>query len=599
MTGPEENWKKRYQDSVSTTERKEVSWSKKEGELKRCISRLSFLGESINRDLDSKLEELRNRVRGEDNIVQLVRLIDIIVDKAEKARSCENDEPISTIGFDAAPYLVQWLESLPFSKSQNRSVSKLTKSFSKGELSPQLMSEYQELLATALNQVGGEDKSAGMFSRLLGKGGASVDAPDAASTNDNSEQLTSKEAIPGTSLFLFMLDILSDLDCKTVALGDLAKRAETLESEAELQSLTQEVVSLLGTGDDDFVPADQALIELVERLDISPEMREPAKALKSKLLDGVTKGELPAILDSLISLLGQAQQQAEQERQEVERFLLKLTEQLLTLDKELVDIGADGGSISTASRSFAKQVQDHVTDVQDTVSSATELSGLKESVTEQLHQLQERLKEHKDREENRISEFEGRIDQLKGRIGEMETYADELSESVEAARAEAFKDALTGLNNRGAFDLKLKQEFVRWSRYDYPMSLIVLDVDLFKGVNDTYGHLAGDKVLQVIGKLMRSATREVDFPSRYGGEEFVILLPETGVQSAYKVAEKIRKMVEDKPFHSGGNQVTVTISAGVATFRKGDSRKDPFARADEALYKAKREGRNRCYKEAV
>ncbi len=599
MTGPEENWKKRYQDSVSTTERKEVSWSKKEGELKRCISRLSFLGESINRDLDSKLEELRNRVRGEDNIVQLVRLIDIIVDKAEKARSCENDEPISTIGFDAAPYLVQWLESLPFSKSQNRSVSKLTKSFSKGELSPQLMSEYQELLATALNQVGGEDKSAGMFSRLLGKGGASVDAPDAASTNDNSEQLTSKEAIPGTSLFLFMLDILSDLDCKAVALGDLAKRAETLESEAELQSLTQEVVSLLGTGDDDFVPADQALIELVERLDISPEMREPAKALKSKLLDGVTKGELPAILDSLISLLGQAQQQAEQERQEVERFLLKLTEQLLTLDKELVDIGADGGSISTASRSFAKQVQDHVTDVQDTVSSATELSGLKESVTEQLHQLQERLKEHKDREENRISEFEGRIDQLKGRIGEMETYADELSESVEAARAEAFKDALTGLNNRGAFDLKLKQEFVRWSRYDYPMSLIVLDVDLFKGVNDTYGHLAGDKVLQVIGKLMRSATREVDFPSRYGGEEFVILLPETGVQSAYKVAEKIRKMVEDKPFHSGGNQVTVTISAGVATFRKGDSRKDPFARADEALYKAKREGRNRCYKEAV
>jgi len=601
MAGPEENWKKRYQDSENATKRKEVSWDKREAELKRCISRLSFLGENVSQELDSKLEELRNRVRGEQEMGQLVRLIDIIVDKAEKHRDGTEAVSSSEVSFDASPYLLQWLESLTFPKEHKKQRQKLSKALSSGALTSQVMADFQQLLSTnaATGDAGAGSKSPGMLSRLLGKERTSPETPHETQDDGASDSNGGGDKLAGTHLFLFLLDELSTLDYKAVELGDLAEQAETISDEIELEELVRKVVALLGSRQGGPIPADQALIELVERLDISPSMRTQAKALKSKLLKGITEEELPTILDSLIGLLGQAQQQAERERQEVERFLLKLTQQLLTLDKDLEGIGVDGERISTASRSFTQQVEDHVNHVQTSVNGATELSGLKDSVTEQLHQLQERLKDHKDREDDRISEFEERIDQLKGRIGEMESYAEDLNKSVEDARAEAFKDALTGLNNRGSFDVKLKQEFVRWSRYDFPMSLIVLDVDLFKNVNDTYGHLAGDKVLQVIGRLMKAATREVDFPARYGGEEFVVLLPETDIQAAYKVAEKIRKKVEGKPFHSGGNQVTVTISAGVSTFRKGDQRRDPFARADEALYKAKREGRNRCYKEST
>ncbi len=599
MTGPEENWKRRYKDSESATKRKEVSWGKREGELKRCISRLSFLGDNISEELDGKLEELRNRVRGEQEIGQLVRLIDIIVDKAEKHRDGGEATPSSGVSFDASPYLLQWLKSLTFSKEHKKPRQKLIKALSSGTLTPQVMADFQQLLSATIGDADLEDKSPSMLSRLLSKEKTSSETPNQTQDDEGADLSENAGNVAGASLFLFMLDELSNLDFKAAELGSLAEQAGTISDETELEELVQKAVALVGSRYDVTIPADQALIELVERLDISPSMRTQAKALKSKLLNGITKEELPTILDNLIGLLGQAQQQAEQERQEVERFLLKLTQQLLTLDKDLENIGVDGERISTASRSFTTQVEEHVNRVQTSVNGATELSGLKESVTEQLHQLQERLKDHKDREEDRISEFEERIDQLKERIGEMETYAEDLTKSVESARAEAFKDALTGLNNRGSFDVKLKQEFVRWSRYDFPMSLIVLDVDLFKNVNDTYGHLAGDKVLQVIGRLMKTATREVDFPARYGGEEFVVLLTETDIQAAYKVAEKIRKMVEDKPFHSGENQVTVTLSAGVSTFRKGDQRRDPFARADEALYKAKREGRNRCYKESV
>jgi len=600
MAKPEEDWKKKYLESVSATERKEISWSKKESELKKCISRLTFVGDGVSDDLDSKLEELRNRVRGEQQIDQLTRLIDIIVDKIEKQR--QNDSPLgeSSVQFDAAPYLKKWLESLPFSKAQSKPVKQLTKVLSKGQLSAQVMSEFHQLLENSLGKEGGEgatDAERGVISRLFGKGDTANKSPEQDKSSDQQDLTEDGNTIPGVSLFLFMLGALSDLDQKRADFSGLADRAKTVENEAELQDLIKEVVDLLGVDTESSISADQALIQLVERLDISPKMRAHAKALKSKLLKGISKEELPSILDNLIELLGQAQQQAENERQEVERFLLKLTKQLLELDGELEEIGVEGGNISSASRSFTQQVESHVSEVQTSVNESVELDGLKNTVTEQLQLLQERLKDHKDREEERISEFENRIDKLKDRIGEMESYSEELTKSVEEARAEAFKDALTSLNNRASFDAKLKQEFLRWSRYDFPMSLIVIDVDLFKNVNDTYGHLAGDKVLQVIGRLLKSGTREVDFPARYGGEEFVVLLPETDIQAAYKVAEKIRTMVEAKPFHSGDSQVTVTISAGIASFKKGDKRKQPFARADEALYKAKREGRNRCYKE--
>ena len=123
---------------------------------------------------------------------------------------------------------------------------------------------------------------------------------------------------------------------------------------------------------------------------------------------------------------------------------------------------------------------------------------------------------------------------------------------------------------------------------------MVWDIDFFKQVNDTYGHQAGDKVLKVVASLLNKNLRETDFISRFGGEEFVSLMPETTLGGGYKVAEKIRESVEKLEFHYRGNNVKVTISCGISLFMENDTAERAFSRADKALYQAKEQGRNRC-----
>jgi diguanylate cyclase (GGDEF)-like protein len=145
---------------------------------------------------------------------------------------------------------------------------------------------------------------------------------------------------------------------------------------------------------------------------------------------------------------------------------------------------------------------------------------------------------------------------------------------------------------------KLDSELNRALRHGSPMSLLMLDVDHFKRVNDTFGHAAGDQVLQAIGKLLRDSCRVYDVPGRYGGEEFCILLPETRLGNTNVVAERIRSRLEATELGSAGTPIHVTVSIGIAGI---DSSQDvdevsPSAlldRADRALYTAKHRGRNR------
>jgi diguanylate cyclase (GGDEF)-like protein len=156
-------------------------------------------------------------------------------------------------------------------------------------------------------------------------------------------------------------------------------------------------------------------------------------------------------------------------------------------------------------------------------------------------------------------------------------------------------DALTGISNRRNFDEKLTQEYSRSIRYRSKLSCIMFDIDLFKNVNDTYGHLFGDEVLRMIGNTLCAELRSHDIYARYGGEEFVILLPESGVHGAQKVAEKLRCLIADTEVHKDNIRVKVSVSLGVAEFDPVTmkSGQDLIAAADKALYRAKRTGRNR------
>jgi diguanylate cyclase len=173
---------------------------------------------------------------------------------------------------------------------------------------------------------------------------------------------------------------------------------------------------------------------------------------------------------------------------------------------------------------------------------------------------------------------------------------DQLKSELEKARQQAFNDALTGLMNRRGFDAALEASINDVMENNEPMCLLLIDIDHFKQVNDTHGHLVGDKVLRGLSKILVNQMRGNDVLSRYGGEEFAVILPNTPITGAITVAENLRKTARKLRLtnvKTGHKLTEITISSGVACYRKGESIEDLICRCDKALYRAKNQGRNK------
>jgi len=181
-------------------------------------------------------------------------------------------------------------------------------------------------------------------------------------------------------------------------------------------------------------------------------------------------------------------------------------------------------------------------------------------------------------------------------------YTAKLRSSVQQSWQLAITDPLTGLFNRRYMETQVAALLEDRARREGLFSLLLVDVDLFKAVNDTHGHDVGDRVLTELGERIRKTVRALDLACRIGGEEFMIALPDTDVAVACKVAERLRRAVHDKPFNAGTklSPLSLTISIGVAGLESASDRLEHMLkRADEALYRAKRDGRNRVHADAA
>ncbi|MAX53560.1 MAG: GGDEF domain-containing protein [Methylophaga sp.] len=160
------------------------------------------------------------------------------------------------------------------------------------------------------------------------------------------------------------------------------------------------------------------------------------------------------------------------------------------------------------------------------------------------------------------------------------------------ALAAALLDDLTNLGNRAAYEKNLQREVERTKRHDTPLSLIVIDIDNFKSINDQFGHSSGDKALKILADMINHSLRSSDMAFRFGGEEFVLLLPETNIHDAEIVAERVRESVSQILSHDGKNSFSFTVSLGVAQLQTNEEGYHLFERADMALYEAKHTGKN-------
>jgi len=336
------------------------------------------------------------------------------------------------------------------------------------------------------------------------------------------------------------------------------------------------------------------LTEIFEESEIPLKFQRQYTLLKQRSKRQLDDKAYTKIVDLALSLLLNIKNHAINEQHTVESFLAEISKQLALLDEHTTHASKSNEQSLEDRANLSKQIDLQVDDIIETSSNENELSSLQKYINQHLKDLNIHLHKHKKTEDSRQVETQKKLNVMSDKLQDMEVEAESLRNNLKLAHDKALTDPLTHLPNRLAYDERVTLEFNRWQRYKTPLTLIIWDIDLFKIINDTYGHKAGDKTLSVVAQLILKNCRETDFLARFGGEEFVMLLPNTTSEQALTPAETIRSLIASSGFNHNGKSIKLTISCGISEFSNDDKYETVFERADQALYLSKSEGRNRC-----
>jgi diguanylate cyclase (GGDEF)-like protein len=373
------------------------------------------------------------------------------------------------------------------------------------------------------------------------------------------------------------LDVLSDF---------ISQCGEQIRNAGELQSslMVDAINPLLAAFGIDTVPAESAHPPEVEsfagdgRLEPEPDRQDDMPAAAGAVSYDADREERQEDIDDAVYIseeipAGQDLQainrsELEARREDIQQLQATLGQQVL----ETISQNEEFGVVLEMVLTELRQSED-----------VSEIEDLRWTLIREVEKL---MKGH--------DELADKLDSTHHYLQLFETDSRELSDELTRVRLLSLTDELTGLPNRRAFMRRLEDEVARVQRYGFPLSFILIDMDHFKAVNDEYGHAAGDEVLRVYSKNILSIFRHHDMVARYGGEEFAVLLPNTDSDGAVRALNKVRRRASETRWQSNGTVSDVpTFSAGVSLYKPGESASAFIERADKALYRAKRLGRNR------
>jgi|GEM_PF-1871605 len=283
----------------------------------------------------------------------------------------------------------------------------------------------------------------------------------------------------------------------------------------------------------------------------------------------------------------------DRERDALKRFLETVLGRLSELEGFVGSERASRARTAAAGRKLDAALEKDLADIRQVVGRSQDLGSLGKAINERLNRLNSHLNRRQAVEAKADTEAEQRLVEMEQRLKKMEEEADRLRDRLKRAQDRSAIDPLTELPNRRGYEKRLQYEVERHRRHGRPLSLAVCDLDEFKVVNDQLGHQAGDEALGRVADLVRESLRTTDYAARFGGEEFVLLLPETDLEAAILVAERLRETVASQGFAHDGVDYPLTMSIGLSTFQPADPPEKVFRRADQALLQAKESGRNR------
>lgn len=610
-----ERWKRKYYDGLDELERKERRWETVENGLRQAISRITLLAEVQDEALSSQLDRLRRDLRARKDFESLLGPLDSVSKALLQEEEARQRGPSVPTPAETLHRLLDSLEIPRGLRRKARAVEKQLLAKTKTDDLDESLKAVSELIAQIQQWVGEEaaGKPEAGGESLLGRLFSSKATPEPTS---EPTPVVSPEPPTGYAAdkFKYLLgaldssapfkDTLEALKTKADAVSDdkqlhvlidaIARFFQTQASQSQADPGDPATAQAQADTEQERVSAPQILVELLQRLDFPSEFSAQADVLKERLRGATSDAQILTGMRDSADLITGVRLGIQNEKQDIEAFLQQLTDRLQALDQNLAQ-SADSREAAVAQReSMDLNLGEQVQGMRDSVHEASDLATLKSTIQERLDHIQAQMTTRREMEHTRSAQVQVEIAQMSERMRSLENETHTLRTRLSEQRKMAQTDALTGLPNRLAYDMRVAQEMARWQRYKRPIVIAIADIDLFKRINDNLGHKAGDKLLRIVAQILIKNTRETDFIARYGGEEFVLLMPETDPDTALIALEKLRLAVQDCGVHFNDKPVPVTISIGFSALIDEDTASSAFERADKALYRAKGQGRNQC-----
>lgn len=328
---------------------------------------------------------------------------------------------------------------------------------------------------------------------------------------------------------------------------------------------------------------------ILNELSLSDINTKQLSTVKAKIKPDMSNDNL---LDRFFEVFDVIVEDLKNERNTAKLFLSTLSDTLSTVQsavKTTLNISTDSGSKhEKLNNMLQKQVGEMATDI----SNATSLSSIKNDINEKLKRIANTLQKKSEFEKEQNNLLKSQMQTMAEKVQQLQEESKTFEKRIQEQQAKSMEDALTKLANRASFDDYYAKSLMKFQSNNFDLAIVVLDLDNFKRINDTYGHTAGDKTLQVIANTLKKNVDKNTFVARYGGEEFVLIMSQANKKEVISNLENIRKKVARLPFKFKNDKVSITVSVGVTHIVSEDNTHTAFERADEALYRAKAEGKN-------
>ena len=566
-------WKEKYLDTLENFERREKQWQQLETTLRQGLSRLTLLADDVDPALARQLDALRKALRQGRDSAQLKPLLADIA-----AAIARLDEQRGRRGTQLAgnQLLARLLDTIKVARDKQVEVRRARKKLvAAGDLP---VEKLVDEVARFIESLYDDDRVAAPAEQAR---------PDTKVTPDEPAAKEVAGDKPGLLARLFRREGRGS-ETATRPGGEVHEVGDDTGYTEEAQFTG--VAELA-----DMALAAEVLIQLIERLDLPSDLEAESRVVRADIAGSVDWPRIAGAIAATAELVATMRVRLEAERSELETFLGQLTLRLREIDDGLQETAHIHHKVRASNTQLDDAVSREVGGLEDELSGG-DVDRIKQAVQLRVQNIRRHLDAFRSAQEADLGSAQETITQLTEKLQQTEQEAEALRAELEAAHQQALCDPLTGIANRLAWEERLRTELARFERNGTSFCLMVWDVDLFKQVNDTWGHDAGDKVLKILAETLSARMRAVDLVARYGGEEFIVLMADTELEQAMATAEELRQTIAALDFHYREQHVPITASCGVTQCRSGDDGESMFRRADTALYAAKQAGRNRCHR---